>query len=200
MIDFLDFVEKTTLTTEWDPGQNGNETVTIYVSKIDGSFLDMPPGMDTLKMLHKNGIIEHIQNYRNNSSGGANIGFNPEEQKWYGWSHRAIYGFTIGSTCKTGDCHYHAPNKEDYMESSLKFWSDKDHLDMKAEEGLSEDGKTIGIKISWTYSDTIGNKELHGTRGGTFSHYPESFGRGEWTAMTMEDAKIMAGDFARGVS
>ena len=28
--------------------------------------------------------------------GVCQIGFNPEEEKWYGWSHRAIHGFGIG--------------------------------------------------------------------------------------------------------
>lgn len=27
---------------------------------------------------------------------GASIGFSEKEQKWYGWSHRAIQGFGIG--------------------------------------------------------------------------------------------------------
>lgn len=31
------------------------------------------------------------------------IGFSEKEQKWYGWSHRAIYGFKIGDKCKDGD-------------------------------------------------------------------------------------------------
>jgi hypothetical protein len=30
----------------------------------------------------------------------ANIGYNPEEQKWYGWSHRAWHDFGIGDTPK----------------------------------------------------------------------------------------------------
>lgn len=30
-------------------------------------------------------------------------GFNPEEQKWYGWSHRAIHGFGVGDVAKEGD-------------------------------------------------------------------------------------------------
>ena len=32
------------------------------------------------------------------------IGFSEKEQKWYGWSHRAIYGFGIGDEVKEGDC------------------------------------------------------------------------------------------------
>ena len=34
------------------------------------------------------------------------VGFSEKEQKWYGWSHRAIYGFGVGSKCKKGDAHY----------------------------------------------------------------------------------------------
>lgn len=43
--------------------------------------------------------------------GGSNvpsIGFSEEEQKWYGWSHRAIYGFGIGSEVKKGHAGYEA--------------------------------------------------------------------------------------------
>jgi len=36
-------------------------------------------------------------------SGIKHIGFAPTTQKWYGWSHRAIAGFTIGDTVKKGD-------------------------------------------------------------------------------------------------
>lgn len=34
------------------------------------------------------------------------IGFSEKEQKWYGWSHRAIYGFGVGSQVKKGHAGY----------------------------------------------------------------------------------------------
>lgn len=34
----------------------------------------------------------------------CSIGFCEREQKWYGWSHRAIYGFGVGDVVKSGDC------------------------------------------------------------------------------------------------
>lgn len=34
------------------------------------------------------------------------IGFHEPTQKWYGWSHRAYYGFGIGDKIKKGDCGY----------------------------------------------------------------------------------------------
>lgn len=32
------------------------------------------------------------------------IGFSDKDQKWYGWSHRAIYGFKVGDVAAEGDC------------------------------------------------------------------------------------------------
>lgn len=34
----------------------------------------------------------------------CSIGFSQREQKWYGWSHRAIFGFKVGDVAKEGDC------------------------------------------------------------------------------------------------
>lgn len=36
----------------------------------------------------------------------CSIGFCAKEQKWYGWSHRAMFGFGVGSKLKKGDCGY----------------------------------------------------------------------------------------------
>jgi hypothetical protein len=34
----------------------------------------------------------------------CSIGFCQREQKWYGWSHRAIHGFEVGDSVSEGDC------------------------------------------------------------------------------------------------
>ena len=34
----------------------------------------------------------------------CSIGFCEQEQKWYGWSHRAVCGFGIDDVVKEGDC------------------------------------------------------------------------------------------------
>ncbi len=34
----------------------------------------------------------------------CSIGYCAKELKWYGWSHRAIYGFKVGDVVKEGDC------------------------------------------------------------------------------------------------
>lgn len=45
----------------------------------------------------------------------CSIGFSPREQKWYGWSHRAIFGFGIGSVVKEGDCAASSGWTDDYL-------------------------------------------------------------------------------------
>lgn len=45
----------------------------------------------------------------------CSIGFNEQEQKWYGWSHRAIYGFGVGAVVKEGDCCASSGWTEEYL-------------------------------------------------------------------------------------
>ena len=42
------------------------------------------------------------------------IGYSEHDNKWYGWSHRAIYGYGIGSKVKKGDCSYQASSEKDF--------------------------------------------------------------------------------------
>ena len=45
----------------------------------------------------------------------CSIGFCEREQKWYGWSHRAIFGFGIGDIVKEGDCTASSGWTEEYL-------------------------------------------------------------------------------------
>lgn len=176
----------------------------IYYSKVDGSYLTRVGMENDLNYLLKNGITEQIQNYNNVKGNSSNIGFNPTKQKWYGWSHRAIFGFGVDSECKKGNCGFEPSNKEDFKEDCLKFWGDTDmngdthKLNPIAEEG-TQDGK-LGIWVRFTYDDKIPNKKMRGKISGVFSEYPETWGKGEWTAKTLDEARVMAVDFARSVS
>jgi len=129
------------------------------------------------------------------------IGYNPTEQKWYGWSHRTIFGFGIGSKTKKGDCSYRPTNLEDFIEDCTNFWSDPGHNNVTSK--VVENDGTKQIYTEWTYSNDpweIPNKKLRGGITGVHTDIPEQWGRGEWTAKTMDDAKQMAIDFANGVS
>ena len=123
------------------------------------------------------------------------IGFCDKEQKWYGWSHRAIHGFGIGSEVKMGDCAYHANNKHGFLNQVLDFWKDEEyHI---ATTALHSDN---GVIVRWIYNDKVPNKDLHGTTKEHFTPYPPLMGRGEWIAKTLDDARQMAIDYAEGVS
>ena len=45
----------------------------------------------------------------------CSIGFSEKKQKWYGWSHREIYGFGIGHITKEGDCTTEAGVLPEYL-------------------------------------------------------------------------------------
>jgi len=45
----------------------------------------------------------------------CSIGFCAKEKKWYGWSHRAIFGFGIGDVVKEGDCAASSGWTDEYL-------------------------------------------------------------------------------------
>jgi hypothetical protein len=56
---------------------------------------------ETADFLAEKGIIPEP---RTEQSSVCSIGFSHKDQKWYGWSHRAIHGFGVGDVVKDGDC------------------------------------------------------------------------------------------------
>ena len=55
--------------------------------------------IDTAKRLFERGILPEVIE----GNKVCSIGKSYKDGKWYGWSHRAIYGFNIGDTVKEGD-------------------------------------------------------------------------------------------------
>ncbi|KKK81848.1 hypothetical protein LCGC14_2809290 [marine sediment metagenome] len=45
----------------------------------------------------------------------CSVGFCNKEMKWYGWSHRAIWGFKVGDVIKEGDCAASSGFTEEYL-------------------------------------------------------------------------------------
>lgn len=123
------------------------------------------------------------------------IGFAPKDKKWWGWSHRAIFGFTIGSTCKLGDIHFVPANEEDFFNQTFLWYNDSLHKNLEIKKGFNDDKP--GLWVSYNIRTNNG-KELSTIK--TFNPYPKEWGKGEWVAKTLEDAKQMAIDFSRSVS
>ena len=64
-------------------------------------------------LIVKRGIKPELINSQHNV---CSIGFCEKEQKWYGWSHRAIFGFEVGSVAKEGDCCTTSGWTEEYLQ------------------------------------------------------------------------------------
>ncbi len=129
------------------------------------------------KMAHRLCVKRGIRPEKNKPEHSTcSIGFSAKNGKWYGWSHRAIYGFKIGSTCKPGDCHYQPRNRREEQRESAKFY-----------------GGTVTKRDATGFSIKAGELCIR-------CDYPKEFGKGEWTAETVADAKQMACDFVESVS
>ena len=144
----------------------------------------------------------------------CSIGFCEKDQKWYGWSHRAIYGFGVGSKVEKGHIAYVADNPEELMQDYAEFYRDiseelyQQKLDSCA---ILEDRSGIRILLEpmkIKMYDTIDGALNSLKNGDDDAEEIELFkddvriikcGRGEWTAETLEDAKEMAIEFANGV-
>lgn len=77
----------------------------------DGDYIGDPK--DAFRLCRTRGIKPER---RETNSGVCSIGFSEKDGKWYGWSHRAIYGFKVGDVVKKGDC----TAEEGFIEEYLK--------------------------------------------------------------------------------
>lgn len=146
----------------------------------------------------------------------CSIGFCETENSWYGWSHRACASFTIGSSVKHGDCAYTPNDLEDKINCAIEFFDLNGRIfEIGNEDHDSEPLRNTSYKSQHTSTDVLEKEYVlnyiftrFNSEGEIFElenksmtfPIPESYGRGEWTALTLEDAKQMAIDYARGVS
>lgn len=144
----------------------------------------------------------------------VNIGFSAAEQKWYGWSHRAIYGFGVGSKVSKGDCAYVGATPEDLIEDRVAFFSDlgAERAKLARDEcKILPDRSGIRILHAPMILPVVSMENLAAILDGDDmptqqvdickdSWHIQRCGRGEWEAKSLEDAKQMAIDFAEGVA
>lgn len=124
-----------------------------------------------------------------------NIGFHEPTQKWYGWSHRAYYGFGVGDKVEKGDSGYTSNNKKDFEDETIEFhmYPKNHYKDIKITNRTKD-----SFDLEFTYTDKVPNKDLRGKTETIHTKY--KLGKGEWTAKDLDDAKEMATDFAKSVS
>jgi len=121
----------------------------------------------------------------------CSIGYSAGYRKWYGWSHRAFFGFNVGSTCRLGDCHYQASNPKEFAAQTIEFWFDE-NIHEKITYKMHNDHIILDYVLKENVKSSVYRDNRH--------DFPKTWGRGEWVARTMDDAKQMAIDFAEGVS
>ena len=71
-----------------------------------------------------------------------------KDGKWYGWSHRAIFGFSIGCIVKKGDCCASSGWTEEYLETH----PDDKPLPIGFEAKTEEDCKRMAIAFASSVS------------------------------------------------
>ena len=82
--------------------------------------------------------------YRDGQDNVCSIGFCEAEQKWYGWSHRAIYGFGVGDTVKEGDC------------TNSSGWVEGSHRDFSLPVGFTAKTLDDAKRMAIAFADSVG--------------------------------------------
>ena len=176
----------------------GEKASMCYYSRVDKSYIahvSLAESDGLIKFLFEKGITK----LETNNGNVACIGWCEDEQKWYGWSHRAIYGFGVGDEVKRGDCGYVPVDEIDATAEAVRFWQGDNRINLSASEVKTDDDGLKYVDVEWTYDNETPNEKLRSTISGTRHYLPKEFGKGEWKAETLEDAKQMAKDFAEGV-
>ena len=153
---------------------------------------------------------------RTSDSGVCSIGFCHKELKWYGWSHRAIYGFGVGSKVTVGHCGYGPANPKEFIEMMKLGGEFKKLKNLRIIKTNTKQYKLYaalkgkeGIIVSWDqpkrekgqyYSTPWAFNGEDIEEGLMFIPYPAKWGKGTWTAKNLNDAKEMAENFAESVS
>jgi len=120
----------------------------------DGHYIGDPK---TAKFLYDKGLVQ-VQpaaaiHKRKGSGEDANGGwgftcslaFHPVEKKWYGWSHRAMFGFGVGDVVKKGD----VVNSSGWTDEWLKEHPEDDtSLPVGFTAKTLDDAKTMAIAFA----------------------------------------------------
>lgn len=116
----------------------GVQTISVY--NKDNKYVG---DLELFKTLVKKYGITKIQTYNDNNV--CSIGFNEKENRWYGWSHRAIHSFGVGDEVKEHDL----TNTSGYLDSYIKEHPEKDlSLPVGFKAKNLEDAKRMAIAFA----------------------------------------------------
>lgn len=169
-------------------------------SLVDGSYIG---DTEWAQYFEKNGIIPQR---KRSDCNVASIGFCAKTQKWHGWSQRGSYGFGVGSEIKKGHCAYKPCDPQDLLEDMIRFWVDEENENVEADVIVKQEldvpdphNNRPGLG-ALLITRTVRKKDGKVLESTHWEPYPDVWGKGEWVANTLEEAKQMAIDYSDGVS
>jgi len=95
----------------WQVAEEENPTLMVSIYTEGGDYIGSLDIM-SIRLLVDRGIIPEKANPKHNV---CSIGKSLKDGKWYGWSHRAIFGFQVGDVVKEGDCCATPGVTEEYL-------------------------------------------------------------------------------------
>ena len=132
------------------------------------------------------GDYTQVQNHKNDPSLDANMCL-LDGDIWRAFDNETILAtFQIGSTCKKGDIHFVSSNEQEFIEQEVEFWKGKG---FEVEDTFLIE---VNRQVRFKFSIKNGNSKKTSFH---FARLPKSYGRGEWTAETLDDAKQMCIDY-----
>ena len=162
-----------------------------------------------LKFLLKYGIDKEL---------GHGIGLSSKDQLWYGWTHRGIAYFGIGTHVKKGNVAYTADNvyelyydiiqwNKDYSDFNIDCYKIKDNtvvieypmIQCKLGKECPKLKHELEFDADVPYPPEVKAHECEYVEAES-EFRTVNIGKGEWTAKTLEDAKEMAIAFRNGIS
>lgn len=160
-----------------------------------GQYIGNPK--DAYRLCKIRGIAPELRGPKHNV---CSIGFCGKDKKWYGWSHRAMYGFKKGSTCKKGDCHYVPKTFKELRKDCHVREGKMCHLNAHYEVAPEDLATPMEPNDQVEATPATQKQTAKGIVRCALKHCGFELGKGEWTAQNTADAKQMAMDFAAGVS
>jgi hypothetical protein len=95
----------------WKVDGQEHNTFMVNIYTEAGDYVGSLDNM-ALRLISDRGILPEKSDPTHNV---CSIGKSFKDGKWYGWSHRAIHGFSIGDVVKEGDCCATPGVTEEYL-------------------------------------------------------------------------------------
>ena len=143
--DEYGYVEYSGTWSSWPHEDDPNPVIPMkWAENLEGKYIGTPEEAEFL--CKERGI--RPETFDDNKV--CSIGFCEKEQKWYGWSHRAIYGFGIGDKVESED---HLCSSSGWIDEYLE-----EHPEMDKSLPVGFEAKTLddAKKMAIAFADAVG--------------------------------------------